>query len=72
MAQKIYIVMYHYTRNLIYSRYPRLKGLAYDLFEKQLQFFKKNFSVVNMQDVMDTIQKNGGGGAAGKCTPFNF
>ena len=53
--------MYHYTRDLAHSRYPGIKGLAYDLFEKQLQFFKENFSVVTMQDVLNASHLNGGG-----------
>ncbi len=55
MSKKLYISMYHYTRDLIHSRYPEIKGLAYDLFEKQLQFLKKNFTVVTMEDVIQTI-----------------
>ena len=40
----------------MHSRYPEIKGLAYDLFEKQLKFFKENFSVVTMQDVIEAVQ----------------
>lgn len=61
MSQKLTISMYHYTRDLAHSRYPEIKGLAYDLFEKQLQFFAKKFSVVTMEEVMSAIQMNGGG-----------
>lgn len=55
MSDKLYISMYHYTRDLIHGRYPEIKGLAYDLFEKQLQFFKKNFIVVTMEEVIQAI-----------------
>ncbi len=55
MSNKLYISMYHYTRDLLHSRYPEIKGLAYDLFEKQLQFFKQNFSVVTMEEVIQAI-----------------
>ena len=55
--------MYHYTRDLVHSRYPEIKGLAYDMFEKQLQFFKENFSVVTMQDVIEALN--------GKQLPLN-
>ena len=57
MSQKLYISMYHYTRDLVHSRYPEIKGLAYDLFEKQLQFFNKNFSVVTMEEVIRAIDE---------------
>ncbi|MGI0528415.1 polysaccharide deacetylase family protein [Treponema socranskii] len=60
MENKLYISMYHYTRDLAHSRYPEIKGLAYDLFEKQLQFFKRNFSVVTMEEVISAIQMRGG------------
>ena len=56
MKNKLNIVMYHYTRDLEHSRYPKIKGLDYDLFERQLQFFQENFSVVTMQDVISTLQ----------------
>lgn len=58
MAQSIYISMYHYTRDLKYSRYPEIKGLDYDLFESQLKFFSENFNVVRMEDVIDSVNNN--------------
>ena len=57
MSNKMYISMYHYTRDLIHSRYPEIKGLEYDLFEKQLQFFKKNFTVVTMEEVIRAVNE---------------
>ncbi len=57
MSQKISISMYHYTRDLEHSRYPEIKGLAYDLFDRQLQFFEKNFSVVTMERVIHAIDE---------------
>ena len=59
MSQKLSISMYHYTRDLEHSRYPQIKGLAYDLFEQQLQFFEKNFSVVTMEEVIKAIDGRG-------------
>lgn len=50
--------MYHYTRDLKYSRYPEIKGLDYDLFESQLKFFSENFNVVRMEDVIDSVNNN--------------
>lgn len=32
---KLYIVMYHYTRDLGHSRYPQIRGMDKDLFRKQ-------------------------------------
>ena len=69
MSQKLYISMYHYTRDLAHSRYPEIKGLDSELFEKQLEFFADNFSVVKMEDVITAIQMNGGGGAFRESAP---
>lgn len=52
---KLYIIMYHYTRDLQHSRYPEIKGMDTEVFEKQLIFIKNNFSVVNMEDVIDAL-----------------
>jgi hypothetical protein len=35
----LYIVMYHYVRDLKNSRYPQIKGLDINCFEEQLDFF---------------------------------
>lgn len=52
---KLYIIMYHYTRDLQHSRYPGIKGMDTEVFEKQLNFIQNNFSVVNMEDVIDAL-----------------
>lgn len=50
--KKVAIVMYHYVRDLRNSRYPNIKGLDYKLFKQQIEFFKHNFNVVTMEDVI--------------------
>lgn len=52
MSSKLYISMYHYVRDLKNSRYPEIKGLDYQLFKKQLEFFRYNFHVVTMEEVI--------------------
>lgn len=52
----LYIAMYHYTRDLSNSRYPKIRGLDYKLFKKQLIFFEKNFHVVTMEQVIEAWQ----------------
>ncbi len=49
---RLYIAMYHYVRDLSHSRYPRIKGMDTDLFEEQLNFFKKEFQIVTMEEVI--------------------
>lgn len=53
---KLYIVMYHYTRDLKNSRYPQIKGMDYQLFREQIQFFKEHYNVVTMEYVIDVVK----------------
>lgn len=55
IMKKLCVVMYHYTRDLLHTRYPAIKGLDYHLFEQQLQFFIKNFHVITMEEVLQAI-----------------
>ena len=55
---KIYISMYHYTRDLSHSRYPRIKGMDVISFRKQLEFFKYNCNVVTMEQVIEAVKGN--------------
>lgn len=50
---RLYIVMYHYTRDLVHSRYPKIKGLDINLFREQIAFLKKNFDIVTMEQVIE-------------------
>lgn len=50
---KIGIVMYHYVRDLKYSRYPGIKGLDYALFKEQIQFFSEKFQVITMEQLIE-------------------
>lgn len=49
--KKLYIVAYHYVRDLSLSRYPNIKGLDYPLFKEQIEFFKSRFNPVTIEDV---------------------
>lgn len=53
---KLYISMYHYTRDLAHSRYPDIKGMDVSLFRRQLEFFNHNFNVVSMEQVIAAVQ----------------
>lgn len=55
---KLFISMYHYTRDLKHSRYPEIKGLDVDLFRKQLEYFEENFNVLSMEEVIDAVKGN--------------
>jgi peptidoglycan/xylan/chitin deacetylase (PgdA/CDA1 family) len=56
---KLYIAMYHYTRDLKHSRYPEIKGLDKELFKNQIEFMKNSFNVVTMEQVLENIQGEG-------------
>lgn len=58
MNSELLIVMYHYTRDLKHSRYPNIKGMDVELFKEQLSFFKTEFNVVTMEQVIDSIERN--------------
>lgn len=53
---RLYICMYHYTRDLKHSRYPQIKGLDTALFRRQLEFMKSNFNAVTMEQVTDAAE----------------
>lgn len=52
---KLNVVMYHYVRNLQNSRYPGIKGMDVCLFKKEIEFFRKNFNIVTMEDVIEAF-----------------
>lgn len=53
---KLYISMYHYIRDLRHSRYPNIKGMDISLFRKQQDFFRSNFNVVRMEQVIEATR----------------
>lgn len=46
------VVMYHYVRDLKYSRYSEIKGLNIDQFSEQIKFLIKNYNIVAIEDVI--------------------
>ncbi len=58
--RKLHVSMYHYTRDLKHSRYPEIRGLDTELFRKQLEYFKANFNVVTMEQVLDAVCNGSG------------
>ena len=55
---KVTIVAYHYVRDLKFSRYPQIKGLDTVFFKEQIIFFKKNYNIITMEQLIDSIDKN--------------
>lgn len=56
---KCSIVMYHYVRNLTYTRYPEIKGLKTSLFKEQLAYMSKHYTFVRARDIMDAVWNGG-------------
>jgi polysaccharide deacetylase len=54
--QNLTVVMYHYVRDLKYSRYPSIKGLDVVLFKEQVAFLKKHYSFVTVEEVIAATQ----------------
>ncbi len=53
---KLTISMYHYTRDLIHSRYPKIKGMDISKFREQMMFFRDNYTVVSMEQVIESVK----------------
>lgn len=53
---KVRIVMYHYVRNLKFSRYPNIKGLDYDLFKEQIEWMVKNYNFIKIEDIIGAYE----------------
>lgn len=49
---RLYIVMYHYVRDLMHSRYPGIKGLDVKLFKQQIDYLCEHFNIVRMEDII--------------------
>lgn len=54
---KLTIVMYHYVRPIIGSKFPGIKGLELDGFKRQLDYLTENFTIVSTEQVINGIQK---------------
>ncbi len=50
--------MYHYVRDLAKSNYPEIKGLDLKEFKEQLLFLKKNYTLVKIEDVINSYENN--------------
>ena len=51
----IYIVMYHYVREIKKSKFPNLKGLEFEDFKKQINYFIKNFNIISHSDLVEIL-----------------
>ena len=49
------IVMYHYVRELPYTRHPNIKGLRTSLFKEQVLYLKKHYNFVRAKDLIAAL-----------------
>jgi peptidoglycan/xylan/chitin deacetylase (PgdA/CDA1 family) len=52
------IVMYHYVRPIKSSKFPKINGLEKNAFERQINYFLKNYNIINAHDLLDCIYSN--------------
>ncbi len=57
-SSRLTVVMYHYVRDLKNSRYPEIKGCDIRLFKEQIQFLKKYYHFVTVEEVLDAYYSN--------------
>tara|TARA_B100001142_G_C14344265_1_gene659276 strand:- start:3057 stop:4028 length:972 start_codon:yes stop_codon:yes gene_type:complete len=51
------IVAYHYVREIKNSQFPNIKGIEYNLFKKQIKFFKEKFNIISADDLIEILDK---------------
>ena len=56
--KRVSIIMYHYVRELEYSKYPQIKGLEYHLFKEQLEFLQRNFNIITMEELIAAYEES--------------
>lgn len=61
MSSKLTVVMYHYVRDLQHSRYPAIKGLDSRLFVEQVEYMRRHYVPVTMEEVIAASRGEGGG-----------
>lgn len=60
MSNRCSIIMYHYVRELPYTRYPEIKGLKTSLFKEQLAYMQKYYTFVRGRDLIAAPCTRGG------------
>ena len=50
---KLTVITYHYVREIKNSKYPKIKGLEFSGFKRQLDFLENNFEIIDVQKLLD-------------------
>lgn len=59
MNRKVTIVMYHYVRDLEYSRFPAIKGLSLHRFQRQLEYIQAHFTPISIDHIFQALSDPG-------------
>ena len=59
MSGSLTIVTYHYVRDLEGARYPRIRGLTVDGFERQLDYIERHYRVVPTEAIVAAARGEG-------------
>jgi peptidoglycan/xylan/chitin deacetylase (PgdA/CDA1 family) len=57
----ISIIMYHYVRELPYTRYPRIKGLLTSEFKEQLDYMSRFYTFVTVEECLHALSEDQSG-----------
>ena len=57
----ISIIMYHYVRELPYTRYPRIKGLLTSEFKEQLDYMSRFYTFVTVEECLHALSEDQAG-----------
>ena len=55
-ANRLTIVMYHYVRELPFTRYPRIKGLMTRRFVGQLDYLARHYHFVTVEQCVAALR----------------
>jgi len=58
MAESCKIIMYHYVRDIKNSKFPGIKGLEKSELINQIEFLKKKFHVITIEEIIEYIYEN--------------
>jgi peptidoglycan/xylan/chitin deacetylase (PgdA/CDA1 family) len=61
MPSRVTILMYHFVRDLTHSRYPAIRGLSLEQFRGQLDYLRRHYEIVRMEQVLDSLENGGEG-----------
>ncbi|MDE4907287.1 polysaccharide deacetylase family protein [Methanogenium marinum] len=58
MSNQVTVIMYHFVRELPYTRFPAIKGLLVSQFKNQLDYLSKYYQFVTINDCLEGIYHN--------------